>query len=239
MSLPFKSVLICVSFALLSGCANTPAKVTKSYGAPLTFHSYQNPEVEVRAQAQALEDMAGDLVRRATLRGAATGAVVGCGTALIGAGGLKSCASSAVIAGGAGGIIGYRKGKKTVAETTQAAQIGYLDQHLAGMRGQADRLVGNLPAFLADQDAELAHLRSEMRAGRVSQETFDAKIAQIRISRSELAMALADSTADMVRARETMVDTSSRQSVDLHGQIEITREIETELFEARSAISLI
>lgn len=57
---------------------------TKAYEAPLTFHSYQNPAVELQAQPKALKGMADDLVRRATLRGAATGAVLGCGAALIG-----------------------------------------------------------------------------------------------------------------------------------------------------------
>lgn len=233
-----RAVVVCLSAILMSGCTDMPGSVTKAYEAPLTFHSYQNPEVELQAQAQTLKVMADDLVRRATLRGAAAGAVLGCGAALVSASGLKSCATGALVAGGAGGVMGYHTGKTRVTESVSAEMQG-LDQHLAGLRGQTGRIMGDLPAVLAEQDAELARLESQVRAGLIPQSTLTARIDEIRKARAEIAMALDEAAAGMITARATMSETSSRQSVDLLDQINVTQELEADLYKARSGISLI
>jgi hypothetical protein len=233
-----RAALVCLSAILVSGCTDVPGSVTRAYEAPLTFHNYQNPELELQAQARALQNMANDLVRRATLRGAATGAVLGCGAALVTASGLKTCATGALVAGGAGSVVGYHQGKKQVADTV-SAQMQDLDQHLAGLHGQTGRIAGDLPAVLAAQDAELARLKSDARAGRIPQATVAARIDEIRKARADIALALDHATADIITARATMAETSSRQSVDLLDQITLTRQLETDLYKARSAISLI
>ena len=84
--------------AALGGCALGTQQTTRLDAPMLGVQQQTADAAEITKQAEALNRMANDLVRRSTIRGAATGAIVSCGLVVVSSSNGGKCAAAAAAA---------------------------------------------------------------------------------------------------------------------------------------------
>lgn len=188
-------------------------------------------------QAVALRDMTQTMLRKATLRGATMGAVVGCGMAtVVGDGG---CLQAAVIGGAIGGLAGQADARRNIARQIEIVQPAKVLPTLTSARAQLRQVQTTVPALLAAQDAELADLHARVATGAVPQSEYDGRLAAIRQARTDLAAALL-SAAEQTRATRDAMTAARDQGQDgLDWYLSTTEEMERKVMSTRSTISLL
>lgn len=222
--------------AVLGGCGAVRQDVTRSNADHLSFT--QNADaVAIQEQANALNLMADQLVRRSTLRGAATGAVVSCGLAALSVGGAQSCVAGAAAGGAVGAVLGRAKGEREVAQRVELVSANALVRSIRGMNGQMTGLQLGLPELLAEQDAELADLQIRRAAGAISQKEYEASVRAIRESRATIAEALTLTVEQTEVASRNMTEAMQQGQSGLDWHLSATNQLAREAHSARSSIS--
>ncbi|MEL6450325.1 MAG: hypothetical protein AAFQ19_03625 [Pseudomonadota bacterium] len=232
----FPALLIAV---LTAACAPVSPSVTRGDAMML-----QPPQRDLNAaviadQAQALRKMANDLVYRSTLRGAATGALVGCGLVVVAASHAKNCVAGAAVGGLAGAAVGHAQGQREVAKRVELVSANALVRSIRGMNAQMDALQLSLPALLAEQDAEIADLQMRRDSGALSEAAYAASMENIRQSRALIAAHLSDTVTQAELAQGNLQEASQRGQTGLDWHLGATGELMREAQSARSSISLL
>ena len=225
--------------ATLGGCALGTQEATR-LDAPMLHVQQQDVDAaEIADQAAALNRMAGDLVRRSTLKGAATGALVGCGLVVVSSSNGKNCVAAAAAGGLAGAAIGRAKGQREVDARVELVSANALVRSIRGMNGQMEALELSLPELLSEQDAELADLKMRQDTGAITSGEYEAGVAAIRQSRAQIAEALTSTIARAETAHGNLEEASQRGQTGLDWHLGATSSLAREATSARSTISLL
>lgn len=237
MRYSFSIPTICIS-ALLAGCGTIGQEATRSNVDALGFtQSAQSSPVE--DQARMLNQMAEQLVRRATVKGALTGAAIGCGLVVVSASNAKNCVAGAAAGGAVGALVGNARGQREVTNRVELLSANELVRSLRGMNNQVSVLQVSLPELLAEQDAELRDLRTRREIGAISAKEYDAGVERIRQSRARIAESLTLTSQQAKLAKANIEQASLQGQTGLDWHLVATAKLAREVHSARSSISLL
>lgn len=189
-------------------------------------------------QATALDRMSKDLVRKATLNGAAIGALTGCGLAVVG-GSKNQCIQAALVGGAAGAVAGHAKGKAQVKKRVEIVELSRVLPSLRKTTTQLGLVSGGVDALIAEQNAEIKALKQQVATGQVSQEAFDARLSDIRLVRSELAQSLSLSASQAKQANLALQNAQAQGQTGVDWYISATQKLEQDSVSARAKLSLL
>ncbi|MEP2892267.1 hypothetical protein [Tateyamaria sp.] len=221
---------------VLSGCGVVRQDVTRSNTDHLSF-SQNADAVAIQEQANALNLMADQLVRRSTVRGAVTGAAVTCGLAALSVGSAQSCVVGAAAGGVAGAAVGRAKGEREVAQRVELVSANALVRSIRGMNGQMSAIELSLPELLAEQDAELADLQIRRATRAVTQKEYENGVRAIRESRATIAEALTLTIEQTEVASRNMTVAMQQGQLGLDWHLNAANQLGREAHSARSTIS--
>lgn len=234
---------------ILSICIMTTAAcgqknhVSRNNSGILSFAAQEvaGPEQAMLAQARALDDMTREMVRSATLKGAATGAAAGCGLALVTASAAdgSNCVVGALAGGGVGAVVGNALGRKRVAERVEIVKLSRVTPAISGAQREMAEFNDGLTELLSFQDTALTELKFQRDTGQITPDAYAAQEAQIREVRVDLAHALSLS-AEQARATKLALKNAGEQGqTGLDWHIMSAETLEDEASSARSRISLL
>lgn len=230
---------VTVSLVLaLGGCAQTQAPFASSISsAPSTAPHTQQDRI-LLDQAEALDRMSKDLVRKTTFRGAAIGAVAGCGFAVIG-GSAGRCAQAALAGGVIGGVAGHVSGKAQVQNRVELVELSRVLPSLRQTSEQVALVSGGVDDLVASQDAEIRVLKQDLAEGVISQDIYDERLADIRDIRAQLAEALSLSAAQAKQANQSLREAKDQGQTGVEWYINATSDVEDQAVSARAQLSLL
>lgn len=230
--------LSALALMALSACASIHESPTRSPAMPLgALPSAQF--ADLATQAESLNRIADELVRKSTGRGAFVGASLGCGLGLISAKSAQNCVASAVAGGVTGAVIGHQSGKRKVAARVAQISKQELSNTLLDAGKQLGEIEQTLPEVLAAQDAELARLKGQRDAKALSREDYDARFRAIRDARAALADALMDSAEKARISANTLGTAASQGQTGLMWHIGQAKQLEEKSISTRSTITLL
>jgi hypothetical protein len=235
-------ILPLIATIAISGCAQTltpNAGVTRADTSAFSFQADHKSGAALQSQADSLNNMAAGIVRASTVKGAVIGAALGCGVAIVGAGAPEKCVTGALAGGAGGALVGNIMGKKDVKRRVEIANPNALVRNLRRSNDTLDDIQAGLPAHLAIQDVELRRLKSGLANGSVSQPQYDAKVAEIRTNRAELAEALTLTAAQARTATTNLEQATTQGQNGLEWHIMATSKLERDTVSARSTIGLL
>lgn len=236
--LRLKSILLVLCAMVLSACAQTKTPITSSMNRTALPAAQTEQERAVMRQANALDRMSRDLVRKTTMKGAAIGAVAGCGLAVVG-GAKSKCAQAALVGGVIGGVAGNAAGKDQVKKRVEIVELSRVLPSLRETKEQMALVSQDVPSLIAQQDAEIASMQTQLAAGTLDQTSYDARLAEIRSVRSDLAQALSLSARQAKQAKEALLAAKAQGQTGVDWYIAETNKLEVEAVSARAQISLL
>lgn len=232
-----RNALTLLAISALTACSVPNDSATRAQSDPLGVVAPRGDVTRLGEQAQSLNRLATEMVRKSTGKGAAYGAVIGCGLGLVSASNAKKCVVGAVAGGGVGALIGREHGKRKVARSVAKVSAQDMGNSLHATDKQLKEIRKTLPETLAKQDAELAKLRQQQAAGKLTQEEYDARVAGISGARANLAKALTDS-AEMARASADNLGVASLKQSELLWHIGFAKQLEDDAISTRQQIKL-
>ncbi|MEO0401598.1 MAG: hypothetical protein AAF214_04415 [Pseudomonadota bacterium] len=234
---------------VLGGCAYDVQETSRLDVTLIGFSEQRGPSTEPKiaevenvdavVQADALNALAADLVRRSTVRGAVQGAAVGCGLAVVTGGNAKSCATGIAAGGLVGGVAGKAKGKRDVARRVELVSASALVRSLRDMNDQIEVLDLSLTDLLDEQDAELAALKVRREMGVVTDVDYAAGVDNIRQSRALIAEALTGTINRAEAAHANLEQATQQGQTGLHWHTSATSQVARDAYSARSRITLL
>ena len=224
--------------ALLAGCSVPVPDAVTRLDNTLSFAAAAD-SVQLQHQAEALSRMARDLERKSRVKGAVTGAAVGCGLVLVSGSHAKDCVAGAAAGGAIGAVVGHQAGKRQVQKRVDLVSANALVRSLRGMTDHMEHITVSLPDLLREQDAELADLDMRRDTGALSEAEHAAGVEAIRASRAELAAALSASETSARLARANMNEAARQGQTGLDWHMLTTDGIVREAHSARSTIDLL
>mmetsp|Transcript_22546 Transcript_22546/g.36637 ORF Transcript_22546/g.36637 Transcript_22546/m.36637 type:complete len:242 (-) Transcript_22546:951-1676(-) len=231
-----------VMFGALAGCAELPSSpnaATRLDTSPLVFQNRAQDAAYLQEQADTLTQMAKDLRRKSTLRGATIGAVVGCGIGVLSASGAERCLVGAAAGGVIGAVTGHEAGKRDVAKRLDTATPDNLLRSLRTTQDHMIQIQKTLPHVMAEQDTTLAALQVDLANGRISQARYEDGVATIRNDRARIAEALTLSGKQLRASRENVENAVGRGQIGLDRHLKATKSLEEDVYSARSGITLL
>lgn len=196
-------------------------------------------ETAVAAQADALRALSRDMLVKATMRGAAYGAVAGCGLAVVSDSAKARCLQAAAAGGAVGAVVGNVAGRQQIARRVEIVSLNRLLPSLLETDEQLVRVNGNIPRIMAMQDEELARLRAARAQGQVSDAEYQARLSEIRAIRAEIARALTDSAAHAAETHARLQEAEAQGQPGLAWYLNATRRLQDDAVSARSRIDLL
>lgn len=224
--------------ALLAGCGAPLTDTVTRLDTTQAFAATVD-DVQLQRQADALSRMAHDLERRSRIKGAVTGAAVGCGLVLVSRSNARNCVTGAAVGGAVGAAVGHQAGKRQVQKRVDLVSANALVRSLRGMTEQMNAITVSLPELLREQDAELADLAMRRDTGALSDADYAAGVDAIRTSRAELAAALSASEETARQARANMDDATRQGQTGLDWHMLTTDGLARDAHSARSSIDLL
>lgn len=221
-----------------AGCGGASV-VSRNAGAMAFSTSGTAGDPDMVAQAQALDAMTRDLMRRATIKGAAVGAAAGCGLAVISASEGAKCFAGAVAGGAVGAVVGNAMGRVEVAKRVEIVRLSRVTPAISGAQKQMAHLNDGMADFIAAQDDEMAALTMQRDQGSLTQKQYEARLAQIRQNRAEVAEALTLSARQAHMTHAALVDARAKGQTGLDWHILQVETLEDEATSARARISLL
>ncbi|WP_299936445.1 hypothetical protein [uncultured Pelagimonas sp.] len=233
-----KSAFAAILVLTVAGCAQTKTPFASSMNRDAMPMVQTEQERTLAHQAQALDRMSKDLVRKTTFKGAALGAVAGCGLAI--AGGSKAqCAQAALVGGVIGGVAGNATGKAQAKKRVEIVELNRVLPSLRKTNDQMDVVSGGVAELVAKQDAEIAQMKQQMAQGNLSQQAYDARLAEIRQVRGDVAQALTLSASQARQAKSALMDAQAQGQTGIDWYIAETNKLEAEAVSARAQLSLL
>lgn len=239
----FKPVFIaCLAVLALAGCSDE-MKVDRAARFPdvLGFASSKpvSEEIVLTQQAEAFRDITADLKKRSTIKGAAVGALSGCGFSLVAGAGKGSCLQAAAKGAAIGGAMGFASGAR---EEKKLVQMIPLNQTLPLVKRAgttAGTLARDMQAILVSQEVELGLLRSDLAAGKIPQAHYDTRVAEIRTLRAGMAKALSKAAENVAATRRSFEGAQEQGQDGLAWYLHALGLIEQDTISARDDISLL
>jgi uncharacterized protein YcfJ len=225
----------------LAGCMQTAEPMFSSRGSISTQESQSviSHENQIEAQTKALTDMTRDIVRKSTIKGAAIGAVAGCGLVLLSASNAKNCVTGALTGGAIGAIAGAAAGKKQTEKRVELVSPSALVRSISKADDKMDEVARDLPKMLAQQDTEIATLNTQMAGGEITSTQFAHRFEVIKANRVQLAEALSLSATQANEAHRNLQVAQSEGQTGLDWHLSATKNLARDVLSARSAISLL
>ena len=223
----------------LGACMQVTPEASRAKTAALYFHNDPIVEGSVAKQADALQQMADEIVMQSTLRGGMIGAAVGCGLAVVASSNIAKCATTAAVGAAGGAMAGHAAGKRSVERRVQLVSEPELSRSLRNAANQFDSLHDDLPGLLAAQEARLNALAVQLAGGQISRAAHDRGVAKVRSERAGLAEALSLSEADMRRAARNLETAAARGQSGLDWHITTANQLADDVASQRSSISLL
>lgn len=190
-------------------------------------------------QTAALNQMMDDIVRHSTIRHAAIGAAVGCGIAVLGAGGATDCLAAAAAGGVVGAVTGNRAGKRDMARRMELVSANDLVRSIRKSNDQLGTITTNLPKLLDQQVADAKSLQAQKAKGRITTEDYEAGLAVIKSNRGALAQTLMMTSQQARTASANLAAAAAQGQTGLDWHISAIDQLERETLSARSSISLL
>lgn len=235
----FKPLVLSLLTFAVSGCGQTQF-VSRDQTPDLATIQTGNQEERVLAeQAVALDQMTKDLVRQATLKGAAIGAAAGCGLAMVSATESGKCLVGAVAGGAIGAVAGNAMGKREVEKRVEIVSLSRVTPSIAHSQKQMAMVSDGLSSMLTAQKAEMADLEAQRTEGRITQAQYEARIAEIRDARASMTESLTLSARQAEQALDAMKAAKAQGQTGLDWHIMQVETLEDEAISARSRISLL
>ncbi|MFW2588397.1 hypothetical protein [Sagittula sp. SSi028] len=232
-----KIILMSLCFLTTAGCGGLNAVSRNDTGMAFAAGDVANPDQTILSQAHALNDMTAELVRRATVKGAVTGAAAGCGLALVADGG--QCIAGAVLGGGLGAMVGNAMGRDQVANRVEIVKLSQVTPAIADAQKEMAQMNDGLSDYLDQQDQELATMRELRDSGMVASEDYDARVDHVRLLRADLAQSLSLSAEQARIAKTALQQAGAQGQTGLDWHIMSAETLEDEAVSARSRISLL
>lgn len=225
----------------LSGCvqSNEPKFSTRGGGTAQISTMNATSELHMQEQTAALGSMTRDIIRKSTVKGAAIGAVAGCGLVLLSASNAKNCVTGALAGGAIGAVAGAANGKKQAAKRVELVSPSALVRSISKADDRMDVVSRDLPTLLTQQDAELKLLNAKLKNGEVSEKQYTHRFEVIKANRAQLAEALSLSAAQANEAHRNLQNAKAQGQTGLDWHIYSTKNLAQEATSARSAISLL
>jgi uncharacterized protein YcfJ len=196
-------------------------------------------EVVLAEQAVALRNMTADIKRKSAIKGAAKGAVAGCGLSFVAGNGKSQCVNAAVAGGVIGGVAGFQAGDKVIEKRMQMIDVNRVLPSLKQASDSAEVVVRDVPSVLAAQDQELSALARQLEAGQITQADYDTAKADIRARRAALAEVLSLSAQQAAEARALFEHAQNEGQTALAWYVHAIRLIEQDATSARAQINLL
>ncbi|MEM6371988.1 MAG: SHOCT domain-containing protein [Pseudomonadota bacterium] len=226
----FKTLIpsLCV-VAVLGACAPANEISTRANLDPLGFREDPNLTV-VEIQADALNQMADQLVQDTYVRSAANSGLIACGRAIF------TSERNSVCGFGADSRGLFGRGSPLPVELVPATA---LVDDIQDMHTQLDTLETALPELLAEQDAALEDLTTRRDAGALSQAEYDAQLAVIEGTRTRISTALALTSEQATQANGQLQRASSRGQTGLDWHLNAVAQLalETDLVRAQLPVA--
>ncbi|WP_375281293.1 hypothetical protein [Pseudooctadecabacter sp.] len=223
MALNLKLSLIAAAGLTLAACGQAPdvAQSTRMNNSALLFYDDTVQGASVPDQVAALNEAADRLVRRSQINGALVGAALGCGVTLAtGSSSTRDCVAAAALGGAAGAVLGTQRGEREVARRVALVAEGDVARQLNAATGQMAALRQSLPAYLADQEAELNRLTMQQIKGQITQQEHDIAVLEIQQQRLDLGGALELSARDARTAAANLRAATQRGQTGLDWHIQ-------------------
>ena len=233
-----KTTLASVLVLAVAGCAQTKTPFASSMSHQAVPAAQSQQEHVLAEQADALNKMSTDLVRKTTLNGAAIGALAGCGLAVVG-GSKNQCIQAALVGGAVGAVTGHAKGKARVAKRVEIVELSRVLPSLRTTTNQLGVVASGVDTLIAEQDAEIFALKQQVEAGQLSQETYETRLSDIRLVRSELAQALSLSASQAKQANLALQNAQDQGQTGVEWYISATEKLEQDSVSARAKLSLL
>lgn len=234
---PFFSVLAIL--IALSGCGQTSLVSRNAHDLSFVSEIDSDGDAQMIEQAQALDQMTRELVRSTTGKGAAVGAATGCSFALFSGSNSARCLTGALFGGAAGAAIGHDIGKKQVADRIEIVSLNRVVPAIVGAQKQMAHLTDTMPSLIAEQDAEMAMLKSQMDSGAITPSEYDLRIGEIRDTRAQVTTALTLSAEQARAAKTALKEAGDKGQQGLEWHILQVDTLEDEAISARSRITLL
>ncbi|QUJ75974.1 hypothetical protein KDD17_13715 [Sulfitobacter albidus] len=234
-----KSLLLVLAALVLTACTQTPPQTPDVGRADTSFRAFSpapTPERDMDGQIRALSQSADRLVRHSTLKGAATGAAIGCGVGIVTHGAAKSCVNGALVSGIGGAIVGNIKGRQELDRRMALIAPSDVVRHLRHARAHHTEVATSLPALLTQQEERMTTAALRFAAGEITQSRHDRIRRQILSERAALAEALTISAADARRASANLSEAASRGQSGLDWHIDATGRLADDIASSRSMI---
>jgi uncharacterized protein YcfJ len=235
-----RRLFLCTLLSLsVSGCMQTQTSYMSSKSAVVEEASAAGREALIADQAAALNQMTQDIVRKSTVRGAAIGALAGCGLVVLSASNAKNCLTGAVAGGAVGAIIGNASGQSDVKRRVKLVSPSALVKSIGRGQDQLAQIEMDLPALLAKQDQELVQMNEDLKAGKITEAALVARTNEIRESRGNLANALTLSAEQSHEALLHMEAAKAKGQDGLDWHMNAAKNMSRDAVSARSTISML
>ncbi len=196
-------------------------------------------ETQMSAQTAALSNMTRDIVRKSTVKGAAIGALAGCGLVLISSANAKNCVTGAITGGVVGALVGTAAGNKQAAKHVELVSPSALVRSIGKADDKMDAVTRDLPTLLAQQDTEVTNLNAKMKSGQITQGQYAHRFEVIKANREQLAEALSLSAVQANEAHRNLQSAQAQGQTGLDWHLSATRNLARDATSARSAITLL
>lgn len=228
--------IVPVALLALTACGPSPsAHSSRMEGAPLNFAAQPAP---MDAQAKALTELSQRIVVQSTIKGAAIGAVVGCGLALAWAN-ASHCLAAAAVGGVGGAMVGQVSGNRQVARRVEKVSPSAIVRTLRSTNTQMEVVKTSLPARLAAQEEMLAQLDMQRATGAMDPATYARARNTIASERKAIAASLIQTEKNAKQAVVNLQTAQSQGQAGLDWHISATSKLANEAHSARSSISLL
>lgn len=225
----------------VSGCSkmSEPSFSTRSAPTLNVIKGNSASEAQVASQAQALTQMSAQIIRKSTGKGAAIGALAGCGMVLLSAANAKNCLTGAAAGAVVGAVVGHANGQKQVAKRVELVSPSALVKSIGKANDEMEALTLDLPTVLAQQDAEIASLTRQLESGRIDTTIYAARTEQIRGTRAQIAEALTLTAAQANEANRNLQGAAAQGQTGLDWHMNATSALAKNAMSARASISLL
>lgn len=235
----FSHLILAPALALsVAGCVQTKEPTFSSRGSEMAQFTTSS-EALMSDQTAALTKMTKDIIRKSTAKGAAIGAVAGCGLVLLSASNAKNCVGGALAGGAVGTIVGNAAGQKKAAQRIELVSPNALVRSIGKADRQMTIVVRDLPAMLKQQDAELAGLNANLQNGQITEAQFAHRFEVIKANRAQLVQALSLSAAQANQAHRNLQAAKAKGQTGLDWHLIATKNLAQQATSSRSAISLL
>ncbi|MEM6594127.1 MAG: hypothetical protein AAF672_05005 [Pseudomonadota bacterium] len=185
----------------LAACTEETLSVASGGGGGKKTAQERKLEQDIRS----LNQQTRDIITKNTIQGAAAGAALGCGVALIFGGNSNDCVRGAVAGGVVGGVAGNQVGRKAAKVNQELVKQRETIAKLSGINKRLGGIEANLRSVVRSQNAEIASLRRQVNAKQISPSQFNARVNAIKSNRQNIRNGLVKAENNVSQSQAELV----------------------------------